>query len=114
MRAAFAGIPGTRIERILMRRGVENLAVILEAVLCSIAVVDVEIQDGDAADVLIPGSHDADRHVVEEAESHGSGALRVMAWRTHDGQSVLGAATEDPIDALNHRSGRRARSHHGL
>src|SRR5207244_13293078 len=45
MRAAFAGAPRARVERVSVGRGVENLGIILETVLGAIAMVDVEVED---------------------------------------------------------------------
>ena len=97
-----------------MGRGVENLDIILETVLRSIAVVDVEVQDRDAPDVMVSSGHHADRHIVEEAEPHGSRVFGVVPWRTHDGEGVPGPAIEDAIDALDDSSRRGARGHHGI
>src|SRR5438552_1037292 len=83
MRAAFAGAPRARVERVSVGRGVENLGIILETVLRAIAMVDVEVEDGDAPDVLDARRHHTDSHVVEEAEPHTARVFRVMPWGTH-------------------------------
>ena len=114
MRAAFAGASRARIERVSVGRGVENLGIVLETVLGAIAMVDVEVEDRNTADVLTPRRRDPDCHVVEEAEPHGTRVFRVMPGWTHHGYRVLGSAVEDAVDALDDGSGRGASGHHGV
>jgi hypothetical protein len=74
--------------------GVEDVGAALEEVLGAVAVVDVVVEDGDpggalAAEVL--GGH---RHVVEEAEAHGEGALGMVSGRADGGEGRPGGQRE--------------------
>ncbi len=80
--AGLAERAGAGIERHLVGRGVHDGRIAPEDVLGAVAVVDVEIDDGDALDAMgrlgVPGG---DRRVVEEAEAHRRRRLGVVAGR---------------------------------
>jgi len=106
VRAALSGAARSRIVRILVGRRVEHLGVVFETVLRPVAVVDIEVEDGDAANAFGARRHQADRDVVDEAEAHRLRVLGMMAGRAHDREGVFHCSVEDPIHALDHCTGR--------
>ena len=69
--AALRSRAAAGIERHLVRRGVEHARVAPENMLRAVAVVHVEIDDGDALDAMNGLSvARGDRRVVEEAKAH--------------------------------------------
>src|ERR1700682_4932983 len=84
MRPAFARAPRPRIERVLMSGGVEDLGVVLEAVLGAIPVMDVEVDDCNPPNASVTSRVETYRDVVQQAETHGLCMLGVMAGRPHD------------------------------
>src|SRR5439155_8648858 len=82
--AALARRAGAGIERILMRRAVEQRGVRLDYGLRALAVVDIEIEDGDAARAVLGlRMARADRHAVEQAEAARRVGRGMMAGRPH-------------------------------
>jgi hypothetical protein len=53
----------------------------------------------------VRGSH---RYIVEETEPHGSTALGVVTWRTHEGNRPLIGRRERPLDSINRGPSREA------
>src|SRR5438067_8456188 len=53
MCSALSRTAGPRIEGVLMGRRVENLGVVFKTVLRAIAVADIEVEDGDAANAFV-------------------------------------------------------------
>ncbi len=102
-----------RVERGLVRREVEDRGVLPEGVLRAVAVVEVPVDDEDP--LGRPGELERarrDRDVVEEAESHGTARLRVMAGRTDERQAVREPSAGDArreIDEAPRGQARRAR-----
>ena len=114
MGAALSGAPRSRIERVLVGRGVEDLGVMLEAVLGTVAVVDVEVEHRDAPDVLCARGHDADGDIVDQAEAHRLCLLGVMARWAHHREGVPDPTIQDSLDAGHHRAGGGASGGHGV
>ena len=78
------GRPGAGKQRHLVGRGVEHARIVEEDVLRAIAVMHVEIDDGDALGAELAlrlARHDGDG--VDEAEPHRPLALGVVAGRAH-------------------------------
>src|SRR4029450_11050767 len=95
-------MPGSRIPGPLMGRKEEHRAVRIKNLLCSVSVMDVPVNDGDAlhrVGFLCIARRDG--NVVEEAEAHRCGWPGMMAWRTHGTESVLGATAQHGIHGIN-------------
>ncbi len=108
--AALARRAGAGIKRRLMGRGEEHGGIVLEHGLGPVAVVDVEIDDGDACElVMLARARGADGHVVEQAEAHRMLRLGVMARRTHGAEGVAGGSLHHGVDRRRHRAGRAQR-----
>ena len=89
-----------------MRGGEQHIGLVPEDRLRAIAVMDVEIDDGDAADTVNgAGMGGADRDAVEEAEPHGAGGFGMVAGRAHGAEGGLRLARHERI----HRRRRSAR-----
>ncbi len=79
----FVSCAGVERGGVLMEADEEHAAVVFEGVLCAVSVMDIEIDDGDAFDVvefLCVTRGDGD--VVEEAEAHGSHDFGMVSGRT--------------------------------
>ena len=79
---------GTRVKRILMGGEVQNIGTGVEDFLGSVAMVDIEVNNGHpfhrtVSDCPIGGHRD----VVEQAKSHHPVALSMMAGRPNQGES---------------------------
>ena len=95
--AGLAERAGAGIERHLVGRRVHDGSVVPEDVLGAVAVVDVEIDDGDALDAMGRlGVAGGDRRVVEEAEAHRRRRLGVVAGRPGGDEGVVDAARRRP------------------
>jgi len=102
-----------RIEVLLVRRAHQHARVVLEDVLAPVAVVDVEVDEGDALQAVeVGGVPDPDGDVVEEAESHRGGALGVVARRTHAAERRRRLAGEHQV-GRQHDGARRAQGGDG-
>lgn len=70
-----------------------------KVVLCAIAVMNVEIDDGDTLDTVgVAGMFGGDGHVVEQAEAHGLRRFRVMSRWANCAKCVARAAIENRVD----------------
>ena len=88
-----------------MGRGIEQVAVRLERGLGAVAVMDIEIHHGDAAEpVFLAGIKRTDGDVVEQAEAHGPARLGMMARRSHRAEGVVDLAGHDRIDGVANRA----------
>src|SRR3974377_396865 len=80
----------TRIERVLMRRGIEQPTVGLKSRLGAIAVVNIEIDDRDPGETVgLPRMQSADSDIIEQAEAHRPLRLGMMSGRTHGTKGVV-------------------------
>src|SRR5206468_4015756 len=82
----------------------EHARVAGENVFGAVAVVDIEIDDGDPLDTV--GGHRvrrADRDVVEQAETHRPVALGVVARRPNRAERGLAFAPHDKVGREYHR-----------
>src|SRR5438105_4181087 len=91
--------PRSRIERPLMCRGIKQAGIGGENVLCSVAMMDIEIHHGNALKTM----HGArmkcsDRDIVEHAEPHRLRRRGVMPGRAHSTKRVLHFARHDHVD----------------
>ena len=97
---------GAGIERILMRRGVEQIGIGLDDGLRALAVMDVEIDDGHALDAVfrlgMPCPH---RDVVEKAEAAGNAGRGMMAGRADRRERRPDLAFHHRLDARHHGAG---------
>ena len=92
---------GTRagIERHLVGRGIEDGRVGPDDGLGAVAVVDVPVDDGDAAGAVgALGVAGGDDGVVEEAEAHGPVGLGVVTRRAHGAERVRDEAGHHRVD----------------
>ena len=79
-----------------------HASVVPEDVLRAVAVVDVEIDDGDALGAMGGlGVAGGDRRVVEEAEAHRRRRLGVVAGRPRGDESVVDAARRSTSSTAN-------------
>ncbi len=77
----FVAGAGVGAAGVLVEGDVEDIGAILEGVLGAVAVVSVEIDDGDAGEFMLSDEvFGGDGDVVEEAEAHGMVAFGVVAW----------------------------------
>jgi hypothetical protein len=97
---------GTGEERRLMGRAVERVGIILDQLLGPVAVMHVEIHDGDARQPMhrarVPRT---DHDVVEQTEAHRLLVLGMMTRRTHGAEGVADLAAGDRIDRTDHGAG---------
>src|SRR6185437_16248456 len=83
VRAALLAASRSRIKGHLMRGYIKRIRIVPENVLRAIAVVHVEIDDGDAMESSCPRVIGAHGDVIEQAKAHCSTALRMMTGRTY-------------------------------
>ena len=80
--------------------------VVAEDVLGAVAVVDVEIDDGDPCQaVRLQGMRGGDGDVVEEAEAHGLVAGGVVAGRAAGDEGVVHLAAHHPVHRHHRAAG---------
>ena len=83
----------------------EEVAVLLERGLGAVAVVDVEVDHGDAGQpVGAPRPLGPDHDIVEEAEPHRPAGLGMVARRAHRAEGVIRLAGEDRVHRRRHRA----------
>jgi hypothetical protein len=94
----------------LVGRGVEKAGVGGEGILRAVAVVHVEIEDGNALEpVDRAGVQRADGDVVEQAKSHGPAALGVVAGGPHRAKGIAALARRHRIHGTAQRPHRAQR-----
>ena len=93
--AGFGYRAGSWIERHLMRRTIEKVAIRPEDLLGTVAVMDIEVDDRDALGIVAgAGMERCNGGIVEEAEAHGAAGFSVMAGRTYGAEGIRGLAGE--------------------
>src|SRR5207249_3761018 len=93
--------PAVRIQRMLEDGDHQHARIAGENILGSVAVVDIEIDYGDALEsVCGQRVSRTDRNVVEQTEAHGAMTLRVVSGRTNGAEGV-------PAFAFHHEIGRQ-------
>jgi hypothetical protein len=98
------------IERILVGRAIEQVGIGLDHGLRALAVMDVEVEDGDAADAehrLRVARADGD--IVDQAKAPGNIGRGVMAGRPHGGKCRVRLALEYGLHAFDHGARRALR-----
>ena len=81
----------------------------------AVAVVHVKVDDGDALQAVTRhGVLGGNRHVVEEAETHGLVAAGMVAGRAHGAEGVFQFSGQHGIDRLDGCTGCQQRSAVGL
>src|SRR6185437_8946272 len=96
--AVFAGFARAGIERHLVAGYVQHARVVAENGLRAVAVVDVEIDDGDTVEtVRTERVRGGGRDTVEQAEAHRFVAGRVVSGRTHRAERAAGFAGEHGV-----------------
>lgn len=88
--AAFFGAPGSGIVGVLMETEVEDGGVVVEGMLCTVAMMHVPVEDSDAlesGDLAQPLCGNGD--IVEEAEAHGVVGFGVMTGGAHGREHVV-------------------------
>ena len=97
--AFFLGSPRSRVKRRLVERIEKNRGVGIEDVLCSIAVVDIPVDDGHPGDsalaLQITGGY---RDIVEKTKPHDLIEFGVVARRPAATEGIFGARGEYCID----------------
>src|SRR6185295_7102517 len=97
--AALARRAGAGVEGELVEARVEDGRVGFEGVLRPVAVVDVEVEDGNTCE--IPSAAQmarGDRDLIEQAEAHRAVGLRVVARRACGDESVPPLAAQHAVD----------------
>jgi hypothetical protein len=100
---------GPGIDAVLVRRHVEDARVVLEEMLRAVAVMQVPVDDADAADTRRAQRRRGDGNVVEEAETHRARVLGVMARRTHERKAIRDLAGTDGLAEVDEPAGGEAR-----
>ncbi|MPN64657.1 hypothetical protein SDC9_212433 [bioreactor metagenome] len=78
-----------------------------KAVFCPVAVVHIEVDDGNALQAMgLDGMHRCDTDVVEEAEAHGRGLFAMMTRRANRAERILDFALHDEIHCMAASPGR--------
>jgi len=104
--AALAHRPGTRIERHLVGRAIHHAGIGPENLLRAVAVMDVEIDDRDALQAVpLLRMPRRDRHIVEEAETHGPRGLGMVAGRAHRHERIGGPFFDHLVDRQRRAAG---------
>src|SRR2546421_10640891 len=98
--------PRARIERPLVCRGIKQGSIGSENVLRTVAMMDIEIDHGNALEAM----HGArmkrsGSDIVEQAESHRLCRRGVMPGRAHSTKRVLHFARHDHVDGEYDRAG---------
>ena len=97
-----------------MQRGEENARIFLGQALRAIAVVHVDINNGDAFEpVHVEGMTGTDGDGIEQAEAHGPVRLGVMARRPGQAEGMCRLAGHDPVNRFNHTARRMQPSRRG-
>ena len=119
--ATLADGAGAGKERHLMRRGIEHRRVGPENRLGAVAVMHVEIDDGDTFGAVHDlGVAGGDGGCVEEAEAHRCGHFGMMAGRSHRHEGVAVAAVHHAVHGMGratdgmHQGGPGAGAHDGV
>ena len=85
-----------------MRRRIERIYIGPEYVLRAVAVMHVEIDDGDSlVAVNRARMQRTDRDVVEQAKAHGARAFGMMAGRPHGAERIVQPARMDFVDGCD-------------
>ena len=95
---------GSGIERVLVKRQVDQIAGLVERVLGSIAVVDVPIDDRHLVS-LVGQKTGGNGHIVEHTEAHGPILEGVVAGRTDGKERSLGRTLTKQIYCSRTRPG---------
>ena len=83
-----------------------NALIVLKNFFGAVAVVNVEIHNGNAAEaVLGNGMHGAHGHIIEEAKAHGFFAFGMVAGRADGAKGVGHFAVHHHIHGFHHRTG---------
>ena len=96
---------GTRVERPLVERDIEDTGIVVEDLLGAVAVVRVVVHDRARA----PAGRERggrDRHVVDEAEAHSLGRPRVVAGRAEREERGVRRAVRQRVDGRDSRARR--------
>ena len=96
--------------RVLVQADEEDVGVVVEAGLCAVAVVDVEVDDRDPADAVgalqMPRG---DRDIREQAEAHRAGRLGMVPRRPDRGEGPADGAGQHGVAARQHGAGGKPR-----
>ena len=105
----------------LERRAEQDPGLVGEQVLGAVAVMHVEVHDGDALDpVGFQGVGRADGDIAEETEAHRAAALGVVAGRPHRAERALDVLPKDEVHRVDECArgaqgrGQRVRAHDGV
>ena len=85
---------------------VEDPRVFVKGVLCAISMMDIPVHDQDSLEgEILERILGADRHIVEETESHGSVPFCMMTRRSHQRKSIIQFSLHHNLDQLQKTSG---------
>ena len=92
-----------------MRRDVEHVGIALEEMLGPVAVVEIPVDDEHTGDAAPSEMRGGDGDVVEEAEPHRPGTLRMVARRPYQRHPVVHLSGQDRVAQLEQSARRQAR-----
>ncbi len=83
----------------LVERNRQRLGVEVEGLLRAVAMMNVPVDHGHPTEpVRLPGLHEGDRHIGEQAKAEAAVTLGMMAGRSHQGIAVAHPARQDGVD----------------
>ena len=104
--AGLAARSGSGIKRHLMGGGIEEIGVGFKGGLCAVAVMDVEVDHGDALDAMFLASMlRGNRGTVEQAKAHGVVGFGMMSRRSYGAEDMPGLPRNQPIHRINGGTG---------
>ena len=99
----------------LKRAHHQRARVAAENVFGAVAVMHVEIDDGDALEaMLLERVHGGDGDVVEQAEAHGAAAHRMVPRRAHAAKGAVRLPVQHQVGGKHRRAGRVQRGVPGM
>lgn len=96
----FVGAPGARVVRPLVDGAVEDRRIIIESCLCTVAMVDVEIENGHSVKFTsLDEVSGPNGNIVEQAKAHGPIWFGVVTWWTDGEKAVAESSLHQGIQA---------------
>ena len=93
---------GEEGQRFLVHADNEDIGAVLQHVLGAVAVVDIEVDDGDAVQaVVLDEVVGCQGDVAEQAKAHGFAGLGVVSGRADGTEGVVDLAGHDHVDGLD-------------
>jgi hypothetical protein len=89
-----------------MHRQKEDTRVVIENILGSVAMMDIEVDHQDTIEAMnfdrMPGSNG---YMIQQAEAHGRLLKGMVPGGPNSAEGPLGFAPQDTIDGIDHRPG---------